>query len=44
MTSKTDGFSVADGMWTTTQQTWHPLIIIFTTIFTITPHICFFFF
>ena len=24
MTSKTDGSSVAGGMWTTTQQTWHP--------------------
>jgi len=23
MTSKTDGFSVAGRMWTTTQQTWH---------------------
>jgi len=24
MTSKTDGFSVAGGMWTTTLQTLHP--------------------
>jgi len=24
ITLKTDRFSVAGGMWTTTQQTWHP--------------------
>jgi len=24
MTSKTDESSVAGGMWTTTQKTWHP--------------------
>jgi len=23
MTSETDGTSVADGIWTITQQTWH---------------------